>query len=46
MEVLDVHESDEPWQVENDTREAAATLMTTLAEFRIDAEVTAYAAVR
>ena len=40
VEVLDVHESDEPWQVENDTREAAATLMTTLAEFRIDAEVT------
>ena len=40
VEVLDVHKSDEPWQVENDTREAAATLMTTLAEFRIDAEVT------
>ena len=40
VEVLDVHESDEPEQVENDTREAAATLMTTLAEFRIDAEVT------
>ena len=40
LEVLDVHKSDEPWQVENDTREAAATLMTTLAEFRIDAEVT------
>ena len=40
VEVLDIHKSDEPWQVENDTREAAATLMTTLAEFRIDAEVT------
>ena len=40
LEILDEHESDEPWQVENDTREAAATLMTTLAEFRIDAEVT------
>ena len=40
LEILDEHESDEPWQVENDTREAAATLMATLAEFRIDAEVT------
>ena len=40
LDVLDEHESDEPWQVEHDTREAAATLMTTLAEFRIDAEVT------
>ena len=40
LEILDEHESEEPWQVENDTREAAATLMTTLAEFRIDAEVT------
>ena len=40
VEVLDIHKSDEPGQVENDTREAAATLMTTLAEFRIDAEVT------
>ena len=40
VEILDEHESEEPWQVENDTREAAATLMTTLAEFRIDAEVT------
>ena len=40
LDILDEHESDEPWQVENDTREAAATLMATLAEFRIDAEVT------
>ena len=40
LEILDEHESEEPWQVENDTREAAATLMTTLGEFRIDAEVT------
>jgi len=40
LEILDEHESEEPWQVENDTREAAATLMATLGEFRIDAEVT------
>ncbi|MDE0446913.1 MAG: DNA translocase FtsK, partial [Spirochaetaceae bacterium] len=40
LEILDEHESEEPWQVENDTREAAATLMATLGEFHIDAEVT------
>ena len=40
VDVLDVYDTDEPGQVEQDTREAAATLMATLAEFKIDADVT------
>ena len=40
LEVLNPFEPEPAWQVDNDTREAAATLMATLAEFKIDAEVT------
>ena len=40
LDILDVYEPEAAWQVDNDTREAAATLMATLAEFKIDAEVT------
>ena len=40
LEVLNPYEPEAAWQVDNDTREAAATLMATLAEFKIDAEVT------
>ena len=40
LEVLNPYEPEPAWQVDNDTREAAATLMATLAEFKIDAEVT------
>ena len=40
LEVLNAYEPEAAWQVDNDTREAAATLMATLAEFKIDAEVT------
>jgi len=40
LEVLTAYEPEAAWQVDNDTREAAATLMATLAEFKIDAEVT------
>ena len=40
LEILNAHEPEAAWQVDNDTREAAATLMATLAEFKIDAEVT------
>ena len=40
LDVLDAYEPEAAWQVDNDTREAAATLMATLAEFKIDAEVT------
>ena len=40
VEILDPYEPQAAWQVDNDTREEAATLMATLAEFKIDAEVT------
>ena len=40
LEVLNAYEPEAAWQVDNDTREAAAILMATLAEFKIDAEVT------
>ena len=40
LDILDAYEPEAAWQVDNDTREAAATLMATLAEFKIDAEVT------
>ena len=40
LEILEAYEPEAAWQVDNDTREAAATLMATLAEFKIDAEVT------
>ena len=40
LEILNSYEPEAAWQVDNDTREAAATLMATLAEFKIDAEVT------
>ena len=40
LDVLDVYDTDQPGQVEQDTREAAAILMATLAEFKIDADVT------
>ena len=40
LEVLNPYEPEAAWQVDSDTREAAATLMATLAEFKIDAEVT------
>ena len=40
LDILDAFEPEAAWQVDNDTREAAATLMATLAEFKIDAEVT------
>ena len=40
LEVLSVYEPETASQIDNDTREAAATLMATLAEFKIDAEVT------
>ncbi len=40
LEILDAYEPEAAWQVDNDTREAASTLMATLAEFKIDAEVT------
>ena len=40
LEILEAYEPEAAWKVDNDTREAAATLMATLAEFKIDAEVT------
>ena len=40
LEVLTAYEPEAAWQVDNDTREAADILMATLAEFKIDAEVT------
>ena len=40
LEILNAYEPEAAWQVDNDTREAATTLMATLAEFKIDAEVT------
>ena len=40
LEILDAYEPEAAWKVDNDTREAATTLMATLAEFKIDAEVT------
>ena len=40
LEILNAYEPEAAWQVDNDTREAAAILMATLAEFKIDAEVT------
>ena len=40
LDILDAYEPEAAWQVDNDTRDAATTLMATLAEFKIDAEVT------
>ena len=40
LDILSEYEPEGVWQIDQETREAAATLMATLAEFNIDAEVT------